>query len=264
MADFGIKISQAGFDVKTTADKNLVLTSKLDTIKIAKTIDTQRTQSGASETLAIAHGLGYAPSYLFFVKNPEETTRWYGVVGESPVNFHRWWDLGVDATDLSIFLDAADTDVWNIKSFFFAEESQGAGSGNQTQGDFGIKVSQSGVDVKSAIADSDFLLNTRMETIKIVSVIDQTITYTAAPARTEVEVNHNMPFTPAFFGMVEMPFSAANDPPFGTKYYTAPFIQVGNTEVGCYVTSTKLGFFVENIANATFNFHVAILGNKLE
>lgn len=263
MGDFGFKISEEGVDVKTATDKQLVLSSKFDTIKIAKTIDTQHTQSGASETLSIAHGLGYAPGYLFFVKNPGETTRWYGVVGESP-DIDRWWDLGIDATDLQIFLDGVDTDVWNIKSFFFAEESQGSGSGNLAQEDYGMKVSKPGADIRSAIADSDFLLNTRMETIKIISVIDQTITYTTSPARAEVEVNHNMPFTPAFFGMVEMPFATAVDPPFGTKYYTVPFIQVGNTEVGCYVTSTKLGFFVENISNATFNFHVAILGNKLE
>ena len=118
MGDFGIKISQSGNDVKTALDKNLVLTSKLDTIKIAKRIDTSHTQSGASETLAIAHGLGYAPGYLFFVKNPEETTRWYSVVGESPVNAYRWWDKGINSTDLEIFLDANNGDSWDIKTFF--------------------------------------------------------------------------------------------------------------------------------------------------
>src|SRR3990167_6760815 len=265
MANFGFKISQEGVDVKTATDKQLVLTSKFDTIKIVKTITTtDHAQVGTPETFSIAHGLGYAPGYLFYVKNPEETSRWYGVAGERPVNFYRWWDLGTDATDLQIKLGAGAGSNWNLKTFFLAEESQGSGSGNLTQEDYGMKISKAGADVKGAIADSNFLLNTRMETIKIVQIIDQTITYTAAPARTEVEVDHNMPFTPAFFGMVQMPFATAVDPPFGNKYYTIPFLQVGNTEVGCYVTSTKLGFFVENIVNATFNFHVAILGNKLE
>lgn len=260
MGDYGIKISKEGFDVKTAADKDLVLTSKLDTIKIAKTIATQHNQSGASETLSIAHGLGYSPGYLFYVKNPEETSRWYGVVGESPVNAYRHWDLGTDATNLQIFLDAADTNEWNIKTFFLAEESQGSPTGNQTQENYGIKVSPPGVDVKSDIADSSFLLNTRMETIKIISIVDQTINYTS-PGRTEVEVDHNMSFIPAFYGMAEFPFSAGA--PFGTQYYTLPFIQVGAVEIGCYVTATKLGFFVEAVSNITVNFHVAILGNKI-
>ena len=264
MGNYGIKISKEGFDVKTAGDENLVLTTKLDTIKIAKNIKTAHTQSGNPETFALAHGLGYTPGYLNFVKNPEETTRWYSVVGESPINSYRWWDLGVDATDLQMNLAAANGAAWEMRTFFFAEESQGTGSGNQTQQDYGIKVSREGVDVKSAIADPDFLINTRMETVKIVNIVDQTINYSAAPNRVEIEIDHNMPFTPAFFGMVEMPFALVVDPPFGNKYYTVPFIQVGNTEVGCYVTSTKLGFFVENIVNGTFNFHVAILGNKLE
>ena len=264
MADFGLKISKDGVDVKTAVDKDLVLTSKYDTIKIAKAVDTQHTQSGASETLAIAHGLGYAPGYLFYVKNPDESTRWYGVAGVSASSGSMWWDLGVDATDLNVLIDGNASDVWNLKTFFFAEESQGTGSSNQTPGDFGVKISRPGVDVKSAIADPDFLLNTRMESIKIISVIDQTISYSTAPARVEVEVDHNLDFTPAFYGMVEMPFAPGLDPPFGTKYYTSPFFQLGQVEVGCYTTATKLGFFVEAAGNGTFNFNVAILGNKLE
>lgn len=263
MGDWGFKISKEGFDVKSASDKDLVLSSKFDTIKIAKSVLTQHTQTGASENLDISHGLGYSPGYLFYVKNPEETSRWYGVIGESPINAFRWWDLGTDSTDLRIFLDANDGSDWEIKTFFLAEESQGSGSSNLAQEDYGIKISREGTDVNSAIADSDFLLNTRMETIKIISIVDQTISYSSSPSRVEVEVNHNMPFTPAFFGMVEMPFGSP-DPPFGTKFYNTPFIQIGTTEVGCYVTSTKLGFFVENASNATFNFHVAILGNKLE
>lgn len=261
MGNWGFKISKEGFDVKTASDKNLVLTSKLDTIKIAKSILTQHTQAGASENINISHGLSYSPGYLFYVKNPEETSRWYGVIGESPINAFRWWDLGTDSTDLQIFLDANNGSNWEIKTLFLAEESQGAGSGNLTQEDYGIKISREGTDVNSAIADSNFLLNTRMETIKIVSIIDQTINYTS-PGRTEVEVDHNMPFIPAFYGMAEFPFSAGA--PFGTQYYTMPFIQIGAVEIGCYVTSTKIGFFVEALSNITVNFHVAILGNKLE
>jgi hypothetical protein len=55
MADYGFKISQDGFDVKTCDDKDLVMSSKFNMLKTAATGIT----SGA-----VAHGLAYIP--IFF------------------------------------------------------------------------------------------------------------------------------------------------------------------------------------------------------
>ena len=263
MGDVGFNLSQNNIDVLSATDKQMVMTSKLNSIKIVNSGLLQHTQLGASETISIPHSLSYIPGYMFFVKNPGETDRWYGSVGESP-DIDRWWDLGSDTTDLSIFLDGVASDPWEIKYFFFADEgTTGLGTGNITPQDSGIKISQPGVNVKSA-NDSELVFSSKMEAVKIIEIIDQTITYTTSPARAEVEIDHNLGFTPAFYGMVEMPFATGVDPPFGTKYYTIPFMQVGTTEVGCWATATKIGFFVENVANTTFNFHIAILGNKIE
>ena len=53
MADWGFKVSQAGFDVKTCADKDLIMSSSFNALKV-KTVG-----SGSSTT--VAHGLGYIP-----------------------------------------------------------------------------------------------------------------------------------------------------------------------------------------------------------
>jgi len=59
MANYGIKISKAGYDVKTAAVKDLVMTSKANQWKIHMS----GTSSG-SGPINIAHNLGYTPAYL--------------------------------------------------------------------------------------------------------------------------------------------------------------------------------------------------------
>lgn len=55
MADYGIKVSQTGFDVKTCDKKDLVMNSELNLLKTKAT--------GTSST-NVAHGLSYTP--IFF------------------------------------------------------------------------------------------------------------------------------------------------------------------------------------------------------
>ena len=69
MANYGVKVSQSGYDVKTCADKNLIYSSKFaNAFKIAKEgATTLVVASSALGTKTIAHGLGYTPSHLVFV-----------------------------------------------------------------------------------------------------------------------------------------------------------------------------------------------------
>lgn len=67
MADYGFKVSKSGFDVNTTADKNLVFTSKYQTL-MAKAFGTWSiTSAGAGTyTTTIAHGLAYIPAFVVY------------------------------------------------------------------------------------------------------------------------------------------------------------------------------------------------------
>lgn len=62
MADYGIKISEEGYDVKTCDDVNLILKSSFTLLKVvfSGTIDL----STGSNT--VTHGLGYIPQFLVF------------------------------------------------------------------------------------------------------------------------------------------------------------------------------------------------------
>tara|TARA_Y100000310_G_C20630674_1_gene788466 strand:- start:287 stop:601 length:315 start_codon:yes stop_codon:yes gene_type:complete len=55
--DWGIKISEEGFDVKTAADEDLVMSSSFDMLKTSAT-------GSATGATTVAHGLAYIP--IFF------------------------------------------------------------------------------------------------------------------------------------------------------------------------------------------------------
>ena len=59
MADYGMKVSKDGYDVKTASVKDLVMTSKANQWKIHLTGTVTGTTSQN-----VAHVLGYTPSYL--------------------------------------------------------------------------------------------------------------------------------------------------------------------------------------------------------
>jgi hypothetical protein len=63
MADYGVKVSEDGYDVKTATDQNLSLKSGLDLIKMSK----QGSVNLSYGLNYVYHNLGYAPQYLVFV-----------------------------------------------------------------------------------------------------------------------------------------------------------------------------------------------------
>ena len=98
MADYGIKISQEGYDVKTCTDDQLVMTSKLNLLK-TKLVGV-KTPAGN-----IAHGLAYAP--LFFTTRPFATEGHYSLIGD---------DLSTaDSTNLTTIAN-------NTKYYIFYQE----------------------------------------------------------------------------------------------------------------------------------------------
>ena len=66
-----IKLSKATFDVKTCADKDLIFSSELNMLKVAKVGTTSTT---------VAHGLAYIPAYI--AMNKISATK-YGIVGQT-------------------------------------------------------------------------------------------------------------------------------------------------------------------------------------
>ena len=74
MGDWGIRISEEGYDVKTATDKQLILSSELDAIKV-------KTASKSSGSATVAHGLAYIPAFFYMCEL--DTTAKYGIVGQN-------------------------------------------------------------------------------------------------------------------------------------------------------------------------------------
>ena len=65
MADYGLKVSKSGKDVKTATGKDLVFTSGANTLKVSALYSKTVSCAGYEEkTESTAHGLGYRPAFL--------------------------------------------------------------------------------------------------------------------------------------------------------------------------------------------------------
>lgn len=72
--DWGIKISEEGEDVLTATDKQLILSSGMDALKI-------KTAAKSSGGDTVAHGLAYTPAFLYMCEL--DTSSKYGIVGQN-------------------------------------------------------------------------------------------------------------------------------------------------------------------------------------
>lgn len=70
---YGIKVSKSGFDVKTTAPKNLAWSSEYPSPIIQK-MDTGTLTSAVEKT--VSHGLNYYPQYFLYIYNVSADSRW--------------------------------------------------------------------------------------------------------------------------------------------------------------------------------------------
>ena len=66
MANYGIKVSNEGYDVFTAADKNLSLKSSINIFKVQ---DDDSGNIAASASLTVPHGLGIVPFFLAFMED---------------------------------------------------------------------------------------------------------------------------------------------------------------------------------------------------
>lgn len=75
MADYGIKVSQTGYDINSATDKQLAFSSKYQMFKEYASGTGTLTLLGASEfaQVSISHDLGYRAAFFIFVNMPVGT-----------------------------------------------------------------------------------------------------------------------------------------------------------------------------------------------
>lgn len=131
MADYGIKVSQAGYNVLTAAKERLVYSSQYDTFKVFSSGSGTITIAAATDpftprlgTVTITHSLGYVPAYFVFVSNEV----WASSDRLSPYTFrsigstHNRSNYGIDTTDLQINFynpDSTSSHTYEYRYYIF-------------------------------------------------------------------------------------------------------------------------------------------------
>jgi len=89
MAEFGVKVSQSGFNVRTALERNLSLYTKYPIDKVFleddDTLDVASSVVSASKT--IVHNLGYKSRVLVYIQNDVDSTGRHLVKGYDPFGF---------------------------------------------------------------------------------------------------------------------------------------------------------------------------------
>ena len=227
MANYGIKVSKPGQDVKTVSDKNAVFTSKYRSLKVLKwanfTFDIDEHGDG---TFSYTHSLGYAPAFDVFVKGTaayaflSATTyanAWFNIGGSN-----RWFDQDgyggffaySDTTKLYVVAVGArafaSTTVTGRYYLYVdpCQEYTSTSNYNLTH-DYGIKVSKPGQDVKTTNKEYNMAFSTKYNSIQYFSESIKTKDLTlpilfADPFDTEpeeatfVDFTHGLGYAPYF------------------------------------------------------------------
>jgi hypothetical protein len=90
--DYGIRVSKSGFDVKTTAAKNLAWSSEYPSPIIQKMVT--GTLTSASQT-TVSHGLNYYPQHFLYIYDIFGDSRWSAVINSS-------FDLEIYSTNANV------------------------------------------------------------------------------------------------------------------------------------------------------------------
>jgi len=182
--DYGIKVSEEGFDVFTAEDKNRSLKTGFRLLNVfdegSLTVDAQ------PET--ITHNLGYEPQFLVWVDEGS------GIKSEGSglaTGYDTFATAFIDSSDLDIYASNDD----GVKYYIFYEPlDTGTALSNVSTNDYGIKISKDGYDVKTAnLLQQTF--NSEKNSIKIALTDDESHTVNTSY---NFLIAHGLDTTPAY------------------------------------------------------------------
>lgn len=159
--DYGIKATKPAFNIDT-ADKNLSFTSDMKSIMVrSKGI-------ASSASFNFAHGLGYRPAFDGYIVSSGKYFLNYFVAPLDGGSFEytgTYGDIYTDTTNLHCEHGSANTLVYVC--YVNPADSGASPTSIAAVGDFGIKISQGGYDVKSA-KDGEMVLNSKFQSPLII------------------------------------------------------------------------------------------------
>ena len=146
MANYGIKVSRAGYDVKTCSDHQMLFSSSFETLSV---IDSGfDTVSGSSNETLWTNNLSYTPAFYCISRNDgQESLYWGSKEVRMDSNELKWY--GSDDSNLAWFIFNRPINVsYTAPDVDTNDDTQGSYSTN-----YGFKVSKTGEDVTTAGLD---------------------------------------------------------------------------------------------------------------
>lgn len=293
MANWGIKISKKGFDVKTAPDKDLVLTSKFSTLKVAKSgfLTLVCNASGVGKE-GFKHGLGYAPGHIAMVNGDaywdydevfDATTYPDSYIPHlGTVNF---WTKGLlnhgivsytTADELIVSSNSADNanKTIRIKYLVFADPAQAqTNTSSQAKADHGVSVSQPGFNVLTA-GQQEMAYTSKFKTLQYYpgNIINYSLTLprqfaspvdTSVEAMTWVDFHHNLGYPPLFlFWFTDTLYTGGSSTLNENSLIMGPFERVNSLDSP---SENIAGFCNETFVRISFwrrsSYSTSLLGN---
>jgi len=128
MADYGMKVSKAGFDVKTASLDNLILTSKYASWKVAQEGAGSVTITGGTSIgyTGTAHSLGYRPFVIGFAEPDTGSGRRLLLCGRTPAaGIAPSKFLHTDATNFTVIYNKSfvNNTTFNFYAYVMADQN---------------------------------------------------------------------------------------------------------------------------------------------
>jgi hypothetical protein len=128
--DYGIKITQPGYDVSTATDDETIVTSKLPNIQTYEVTTVSHTLGSSSEYFLVTYSVSYNSTVLVFAKNPNDSY-WHYLpwIVEQPSGYLRdWWADSGGGTTLIAYGQSAGSpynpvgETWQFKIYVCANK----------------------------------------------------------------------------------------------------------------------------------------------
>lgn len=220
MGNFGIKVSQKGFDVKSCADYELLFSSKWATWKIAE-VGTVVIADATQDVVISTHSFGFAPAYYVYVLSggQSQTSEVAYYVGSSTTEL-KWLGATLSAPagshTLKYFIFRYD-----LATVFTAPLNFGTGTTPNIGGDYGLKASYPGKDISSTDG-RDFVTHSSYRGLQIY----RTRVYTSG-GLLSASFMHYLGYDPLIFAYFK---------PTASNYYR--LVQAGDQDVKAWSDDT--------------------------
>lgn len=198
IADYGLKVSKAGFDALTAQDNDLLINSSWPSLQIVKVVE-------STDTTPIAHGLPYPTLAV--------------IIGQDPHSPYNNVFSPIDSDDTYVYPDAGTVIIYNLDistdiDYPYTDKPKIVSTYDNN---YGVKMAKKGSDITSTDM-RDFILHSRCGSPMVLAIKTE---QTVSPDNPNfIQYTNNLGYQTFVFGYVYNSFSKIYTvaPPAGQAY----------------------------------------------